>query len=315
MQGGRGISREGTVKETFAEWIFHPVAKKIFILLLGLLFISIVVKALQRYIGQFVKDSKTRYRLRKFSFFLGFLVAGLFIAVVFSDHLGGLHIAFGLIGAGVAFSLQEVVASIAGWMAVTLGDSYSVGDRIKLSGITGDVIDIGIIKTTLMECGDWVQGDLYNGRIVRLSNSFVFREPVYNYSTDFPFLWDEITLPIRHGSDYQRAKDLILGVLNETVGEYAAFAGEHWQKMVRKYRIEDASVTPMVTVTPNENWLLYTIRYVVDYKERRSKKDHIYMRLLEEIGKAGDGISLASTSMDVNLFTADGTAGKESSGR
>ena len=175
------------VTETLAEWLFHPLAKKITVLIVGLLFIIFIVRILQRYIGQFVKDSNTRYRLRKFSFFNGFLLAVLFLAMVFSEHLGGLHIAFGLIGAGVAFSLQEVVASIAGWVAVTLGNSYSVGDRIRLAGITGDVIDIGIIKTTLMECGEWVQGDLYNGRIVRLSNSFVFREPVYNYSTDFPF--------------------------------------------------------------------------------------------------------------------------------
>ena len=165
-----------------------------------------------------------------------------------------------------------------------------------------------------MECGEWVQGDLYNGRIVRLSNSFVFREPVYNYSTDFPFLWDEITLPIRHGSDFKKTKDLINSVLKETVGEYAAFAAEHWRKMVRKYRIEDASVVPMVTVTPNESWLLYTMRYVVDYKERRSKKDLIYTRLLEEIVKEGEDVSLASTSMDINLFNTGGAARKEPHG-
>jgi len=78
--------------------------------------------------------------------------------------------------------------------------------RIQLEGIRGDVIDIGILRTTLMECGDWVKGDNYNGRIVRIANSFVFKEPVFNYSGDFPFLWDKIMIPIKYGSDYREAR-------------------------------------------------------------------------------------------------------------
>ncbi|MBN1798381.1 MAG: mechanosensitive ion channel family protein [Spirochaetales bacterium] len=76
----------------------------------------------------------------------------------------------------------------------------------QLGGIKGDVIDISILRTTLMEIGNWVDGDLYNGRVVRIANSFVFKEPVFNYSGDFPFLWDELTLPIRYGSDLNKTK-------------------------------------------------------------------------------------------------------------
>ncbi len=60
-----------------------------------------------------------------------------------------------------------------------------------------------------MECGQWVNADLYNGRIVRIANSFVFKEPVFNYSGDFPFLWDEIMVPIKYGSDYRLARQLL----------------------------------------------------------------------------------------------------------
>lgn len=105
-------------------------------------------------------------------------------------------------GAGIAVALQAVIASLAGWVAIAFGRFYSTGDRIQLGGVKGDVIDIGILRTTLMEVGQWVDGDLYNGRIVRIANSFVFKEPVFNYSADFPFLWDEIKLPIRYGSGW-----------------------------------------------------------------------------------------------------------------
>jgi small-conductance mechanosensitive channel len=104
-------------------------------------------------------------------------------------------VAIGVAGAGIAFALQEVIGSVAGWIAISFGGFYRPGDRVQVGGIKGDVIDIGILRTTLMELGEWVNSDLYSGRIVRVANSFVFKQPVFNYSGDFPFLWDELRLP------------------------------------------------------------------------------------------------------------------------
>ena len=73
---------------------------------------------------------------------------------------------------------------------------------MQLGGIKGDVIDVNVLRTTLMETGQWVDGDLYNGRIVRIANSFVFKEPVFNYSGDFPFLWELSFGPISFSSLY-----------------------------------------------------------------------------------------------------------------
>jgi small-conductance mechanosensitive channel len=97
--------------------------------------------------------------------------------------LSSLTVALGVAGAGagIAFALQEVIASVAGWIALSFGQFYAVGDPVQLGSIKGDVIDIGVLRTTLMEIGEWVKGDQYNGRIVRVVNSFVFKEPVYNY--------------------------------------------------------------------------------------------------------------------------------------
>lgn len=96
--------------------------------------------------------------------------------------------------------------------------------RVQLGGIKGDVIDVSILRTTIMEMGEWVKGDQYNGRIVRIANSFVFKEPVYNYSADFPFVWDDIDVPIKYGSDHNLAWKIISTTANETVGEYVEYA-------------------------------------------------------------------------------------------
>lgn len=75
------------------------------------------------------------------------------------------------------------------------------------------MIDISILCTTLMEVGEWVSADLYTGRIVRIANSSVFKEPVFNYSGDFPFLWDEITVPVKYGSDWTMARAMLRRVV------------------------------------------------------------------------------------------------------
>ena len=84
---------------------------------------------------------------------------------------------------------------------ILFGGFYKTGDRVQLGGIKGDVMDIGVLRTTVMEIGQWVDGDLYNGRIVLVANSFVFKEPVFNYSGDFPFLWDGIKIPIQKANN------------------------------------------------------------------------------------------------------------------
>jgi small-conductance mechanosensitive channel len=220
----------------FKTWLFDPTVGKVILAIVGIIVISVAIRFLQRSLSRYIKDPDTRYRARKFLTFLGYLLGIFFVAAVFSKRLGGLHIAFGIIGAGVAFALQEVITSIAGFVAVSFGHFYKTGDRIQLAGIRGDVIDIGVLRTTLMECGDWVQGDLYNGRIVRIANSFVFKEPVFNYSADFPFLWDEITVPIRFESDQKLTREILQRVVNEVGGIMCLMPrihGKKWSKSIR----------------------------------------------------------------------------------
>ncbi len=151
---------------------------------------------------------------------------------------------------------------------------------MQLGGIKGDVIDIGMLRTTLMEIGDWVGGDIYNGRVVRVANSFVFKEPVYNYSGDFKFLWDEFKLPVRFGSDWHLAQKLIEEAVAKHVAQFEEEARLNWQAMVSKFRIEEARIAPMVTVNITDNWLEFTARYVVDYQRRRATRDAIMRDLL-----------------------------------
>lgn len=264
--------------------------------------ILIVLAVARKIISKRIVDTNSRYKTRKFIDFIGYVLIVISILIVFNKNLSGLTVFLGVAGAGIAFALQEVIASIAGFIAIHSSNFYKIGDRVLVGGIKGDVIDIGILRTTLMEIGGWVDGDLYNGRMTRVTNSFVFKEPVCNYSGDFPFLWDELKVPIKTESDFEYAREQFLNVLKEINDEYAQMAKADWKKMTETLMIEEAKIEPMISMSFDENWITFTLRYVVDFKQRRSTKDKISTRILQEINNSGGRIKVASAAFEITDF-------------
>ncbi|MFC6223705.1 mechanosensitive ion channel family protein [Hymenobacter artigasi] len=265
----------------------------------GLAIVWVIIKLIQRNFLAKISNNDNRYRATKFSNFLGVFLTIVMLTIVYSDKLAGLTVALGVAGAGIAFALQEVIASFAGWLAIMFGGFYKSGDRVQLGGIKGDVMDIGVLRTTIMETGQWVDGDLYNGRIVLIANSYVFKEPVFNYSGEFPFLWDEIKIPIQYGSDYARATTLLTAVGMAVAGDLTTASREKWQLMQRKYRLEDANTEPMVSLVANDNWVEFTLRYVVSYRNRRATKTALFTRILQEVDATAGAIKFASATFQL----------------
>ena len=279
--------------------LFSPTVDKLLSVLIGLLVIYLAVRILQNSFTHRIKEVENRYRMRKGLTFLGYLAALLFTIAILGNQSSGLSVSVGVVGAGIAFALQEVIASVAGWLALTFSSFYRVGDRVQLGGIKGDVIDVGVLRTTLMECGEWIDADMYSGRIVRIANSYVFKEPVFNYSADFHFLWDEIKLPVKYGGDRALALEILQRVAEEVVGEHAAEAQKVWQHMMEKYMIVAAETAPTVTLIANDNWLEFTIRYAVKYTTRRSAKSQLFSRIMDEIERTNGRVAIASTTIHI----------------
>ena len=287
------------LKTTLTNWFHEPLAERLLAILIGIAVILIISFFIKRALKRTIKSNDNKYKARKAVNIFAYLFIVSIMLFVYSDKLGNIGVALGVAGAGIAFALQEVIISIAGWFSIMIGGIVGVGQRIKVGDVKGDIIDIGVLNTTVMEIGDWVEGDLYNGRIVTIANSFVFKEKVHNYSAEYPFLWDEIIVPLRTESDYSLARKVFTKVLNEVCGEYASNSEKQWGKLTDKYRVEEAQVQPMVTLQFDENWTSFTLRYIVDYKKRRSTKDIIYTRLLEEISKYDDIIMIATSTLEI----------------
>jgi len=288
------------VLEYIKQWmITHPTTMSIIKYFIWVVLIFGLVQFTRRLLRKNLPDTETRYKSQKGIEVLGYLILILLSVSYFTGNVNDFALAIGLFTAGITITLQELILSIAGSIYIFLVKVYNPGDRIEINGIKGDVIDVDSIYTTMMEIGEWVSSDNYSGRIVKLSNAFVFRGPVYNYSRDFPFIWDEFNIPIRYGSDMELAKEIIIRVASEELSGYVQDSLSEWKSVVAKYYIEDAQVEPTLAISMTDNWMQFNLRYIVDYKKRRHTKHLLNQLIQQEIRKTNGKVELASTTLEI----------------
>ena len=275
--------------------------------ILGILLIHAGFSVLEQTLPRRFGRADSRYKVRKFVIFSGYLVILLFLALLFEDRLGRLGFALGLIGAGVAVALQDVLASLAGAFAIGFSKLYMAGDRVQIGDTRGDVIDIGLLRTTLMETGNWVSNDMYNGRIARIPNSAVLKGPVFNYSQGFQFIWDEIKVVFTTNSDYQFAKDMLTRVAKEVIGEYLAEAQISWKAVSDYYETANPSLEPAITLVVNGGNLQFGVSYIVDYTKRTTAQDRLFTKIVQEVANSGGRLEWASASAPAPVATKPAT--------
>ncbi|WP_297707847.1 mechanosensitive ion channel domain-containing protein [uncultured Eudoraea sp.] len=286
--------------ELVKQWLEAHPSSAIFMKYIALVLLVIAfIQFLRRFIRKNLPNTKVKYKSQKGIEVIGYLILIILTLSYFTGNIKDFTLAIGLLSAGVAITLQELILSIAGSLYIFFVKVYKPGDRIEINGIKGDVIDIDSIYTTMMEIGEWVSSDNYSGRIIKLSNAFVFKGPIYNYSMDFPFIWDEFNLPIRYGSDIELAKELVIKVATENLSEYVANSVAKWKDVVDRYYIEDAKVEPTLAISMTDNWVEFNLRYIVDYKKRRVTK-HILNELIgKEFEKTNGKVVLASSTFEI----------------
>jgi small-conductance mechanosensitive channel len=265
----------------------------------GILIIHAAFRVLEQTLPRRFGRADARYKVRKFVAFSGYLLILLFLAILFEDRLRGLSLFLGIAGAGVAVALQDVLASIAGAFSIGFSKLYAVGDRVQIGDTVGDVIDIGLLRTTLMETGNWVSKDLYNGRMVRIPNSTVLRGTVFNYSQGFQFIWDEIKVVFTIDSDCHLAREMLVRVATDAVGEYMAEAKTSWKIISDNYQSANPPLEPTVTLVVNGGSLEFGVSYVVDYDKRTAMKDRLFTRIVQEVVNSNGRLVWASSGVTV----------------
>ncbi|MCK0135081.1 MULTISPECIES: mechanosensitive ion channel family protein [Arenibacter] len=282
------------------DFINDPVVLKIAKLLLWILAIVIFIGFLRRVLKKRIDNVSVRYKAQKGVEIIGYVLITLLILMAFTvENIKDYTIIIGLFTAGITFTLQELILSIAGSFYIFFVKVYKPGDRIEINGIKGDVIDIDSIYTTLMEIGEWVSSDNYSGRIVKISNAFVFKGPIKNYSMDFPFVWDELNILITYDSDVALAKKLVLEKATDFLSEYTKNSLAKWEEMVEHYYIENATIAPTLAINPTDNWIAINLRYITDYKLRRITKHELFEQIVQALMATDDKVKLASTTLQL----------------
>jgi hypothetical protein len=203
-----------------------------------------------------------------------------------------LGIFLGVVGAGLALSMQEVLLCLAGWAIIIVKRPFDIGDRIEINGNVGDVIDIRVFQTTLLEVGNWVGADQSTGRLINVPNSAVFRGMNANYTKGFPFIWNELTVTVTFESDWNRAKEIILEQAEQEAEKIEEEVRNRIENMQKHYAIRYQHLTPIVYTSIVDHGVSLTLRHICPARKRRGTSHAI----TEGVLRAFDGekkISLA----------------------
>lgn len=270
--------------------------------------VTVVAMALRALTGSVLRrDSLARARFwtRQGVSLLAALVTLLGLLSIWFDDPTRLATALGLVTAGLAFALQKVVTSLAGYFVILRGRNFTVGDRITMGGVRGDVIGLGFIQTTIMEMGQpppvqnaepavWVRSRQFTGRIVTVANSKIFDEPIYNYTRDFPYLWEEMTLPIAYRDDRVRAEGILLEAAKRHAVDPRELSPQATEHLYRTYGLAISDFEPRVYWRLTDNWLELTVRFITRDHGVRDVKDAVSREVLRELDAAGIGLASAT---------------------
>ncbi len=271
------------------------------IVFVGALFLFIDVILITS-IGKVVSDARARYTMKKTLRIIFYVASAILLLRVWIINPEALLVAYGLIAAGVAVSLADFFKNFAGGFILFISGIYAVGERIEIAGTKGDVIDIGVLYTKIIEIGGWVHGDQTTGRVVSIPNGHILTNPIHNYSQDHPYLWDEIIIPITHNSDVEKARAILLkGALLETE-KYMELARKSLEHLTIDYYVSSRSTQPKVYVAITDNWTELQLRYVVSAWERREVRSQIFTYISSEVQKVED-VVIASETLTVSGAT------------
>jgi small-conductance mechanosensitive channel len=282
------------------------------LLTIGFIVVAIALTwTLRRLLGLFIGTrSGTRFQFwaRQGVSLIVAAVLILGIASIWFDNPARLASVLAIVGAGIAFAMQRVITAVAGYFVILRGKTFNVGDRIVMGGVRGDVIGLSFMQTQIMEMGQspkeqgdapsmWVRSRQFTGRIVTVTNDKVFDEPVYNYTRDFPYIWDEINLPVRFEDDRDRAEQILLEVARRHALTHERIGEDEIQRLRDRFGIEVGAVNPRTFWRITDNWLEITVRFLAPDHGIRDIKDRMSRAILSALDEAGIGI--ASTTFAV----------------
>lgn len=240
--------------------------------------------AILRWLRPQLEDVESQYRATKLTNAAITVTALISLLFIWIDAFASLTTFLGLLSAGIAIALGDLLKNMAGWAYIMTRKPFQVGDRIEVRGRHGDVADVRLFRFTLMEIGNWVEGDQITGRLVHVPNGVIFTDDLANYTEGFDYIWEEIGFTVTFESSWERGEELLRQAIRTAVPEAKEEASEGIWQTARDYRLTIGELDSDVFIRVDDHGVTLIGRYLVNVRQRRMVKSTLWRSILDAVG-------------------------------
>lgn len=233
-----------------------------------------------RMVWRSTTNHKVRYRWKRALSYAAPACLFLFVALVWINAFRHVSTFLGLLSAGIAIALKDLLENMAGWLFIVIRKPFAVGDRVQIGDDRGDIIDIRLFQFTILEIGNRIDAEQSTGRIIHIPNGRVFTTPQANYDQGFRYIWNEVRVRLTFDSNWQRAREILLEVLNRYGGDVVLDAEQGLNEASKMYYVHYQHLTPIVYIALMEDGITLTGRYLCEPRRIRSTESAIWEDLL-----------------------------------
>jgi len=280
-----------TISDKIASWIpllESPLAIKILSSVIIIIIFWLLKFIFHKIIQKNLTDAKAKYNWRKVSTYWLVFITIFIVGRIWTQGVQSIATFLGLLTAGVAIALKDVIANLAGWVFIISRRPFEVGDRIQIEEDAGDVIDLSLFQFSILEIGNWAGSDQSTGRIIHIPNGKVFTNSLANYDKGFKYIWNEISIVITFESDWKKAKKILQDITKKRPENLSKKMESQIKKAAQKFMIIYKNLTPIVYTNVIDYGVELTIRYLCETRKRRDSQQEIWEDVLSEFAKHKD---------------------------
>ncbi|CAN5220332.1 hypothetical protein BH09GEM1_BH09GEM1_14940 [soil metagenome] len=212
------------------------------------------------------------------------VIGVLFILLVVFGRPSNLGTVLGLAGAGLTVAMKDFIVSFFGWFVLLGKDGIGIGDLIEINGVTGEVLELGMFHTVLLETGNWTDSGHPTGRRVTFTNSFAIEGHYFNFTTSGQWLWDEVSIVIPAGRDPYPVLDALQAHVDAANAASAQRAEQEVKRGFGTPRLGTLGAAPALSIKPIVGGIELTVRYLTHMRERAERRASLYHAAIDLLG-------------------------------
>ncbi len=285
------IDTEQDLEATYGSWISYVHAREQafihgeLLAVFWIFLIALLVYALSASINHvFSSISSERRELHTFRTIALFAMQAIGVAlilIIMFGSPGNFGTVLAVVGAGLTVALQDFIIGFIGWFILMGKDGMRPGDWVEINGVAGEVLQVGVFKTVLLETGSWAESVSPTGRKVTFVNSFAIRGHYFNFSTSGQWLWDELQVQVAEGVDPYAVAEAIQKIAASEIAATAGAAEQEWRHVLPAYAASAFSAQPTASVRPVGAGVRVVLRYLSKASERQATRARLYRALIE----------------------------------